>query len=422
MLSPALLLLTLAAAPAEPARLVFGGDVIPHDPVKHVARLHARGAPEEPGASTNHEGWDHVFGPLAPALRRAQLAVVNLETPVTTLAQPARGALTFNAPPGLLKGLAAAGVTAATFANNHVLDQGREGVVETRRRLDAVGLLTAGAAANRAQAWTPLVVELPGLSVGVVAMTRWLNGRSNGVDPGAPQAPLVPYPRDPASGGHAEAEVVAQVAALARQVDVVVVSIHWGVEYAPRPLEADRAFARALADAGALLIIGHHPHVLQPVEWLPREGRPPALVAWSLGNLVSNQAFADAGAPERDGLLLETDLARGPSGAVEVVRVGAVPTATENRLGAGRHRNVQPVLLDEEFTAMLERLDELYYRHDAAALREQTQLEARLEVARARRARIRALLPPAPPTWAPSSAARVGLDTAPRAHPPTLSQ
>jgi poly-gamma-glutamate capsule biosynthesis protein CapA/YwtB (metallophosphatase superfamily) len=174
---PLLLSLFCAQAPSSArVSLVFGGDVIPHDPVKFVARMHDR--LDAAGLSTNHGGWDHVFGPLAPIFKRHDVAVINLETPIVTLAKPEAGEMLFSAPPQMLMGLKQAGVTVATFANNHCLDQHREGIITTREYVQQAGLLTAGAAATEAEAWTPLLLERRGVKIALLAVTRWLNGSS----------------------------------------------------------------------------------------------------------------------------------------------------------------------------------------------------------------------------------------------------
>ncbi|MEW6435396.1 MAG: CapA family protein [Myxococcota bacterium] len=389
-MTPLLVLTLLSQSPAR-VTVVFGGDVIPHDPVKAVAQRHALAG--EAG-SLNNDGWDHVFGPLAPVFRRNDLAVVNLETPIVTVKRPEKGDMIFHGPPAMLAALAKAGVDVATFANNHCLDQHREGIVATRAYLRAAGLQSAGADVDEATAWTPLVVEKNGVTLGVLAVGRFLNGFNNTKDPAQPHVPIVPYPKDPFVGGHTVEQLVETVRARAAEVDGLIVFIHWGDEYKTAPRADDRALAQALLDAGALAVVGHHPHVLQPVEWLTRADGTKGLVAFSLGNLVSNQDFGDEKGLKRDGLLLELEVTRpAPGQRAQVTALNGVAVFTQNRLGKAKQRNVQPLLLDDEVTAMRDRLSELEGRVDAAAKKERKALEKRLAVATLRQARIRA-------TWA----------------------
>jgi poly-gamma-glutamate capsule biosynthesis protein CapA/YwtB (metallophosphatase superfamily) len=383
-----LLFVTLAAAKGEGrVTLVFGGDVIPHEPVKVVAQRHARYAGD--GTPLNHDGWGHVFGPLSPVFGAYDVAVVNLETPVTTRTQREVKEMVFNAPPPLLRGLRAAGVDVAAFANNHCFDMQPEGVVSTRELLAEAGLETAGAGRTEVEAWRPLVIERNGVTVALVAVTRWLNGFHNAPGPDTPHVPVVPYREQPIRGGRSVEAFLAHVREVSARVDALIVFIHWGSEYVQAPGPADRELAAGLLEAGALAVIGHHPHVLQPLA-VPRlpDGRL-GLVAYSLGNLVSNQDYDDPDGLKRDGLLLGLELTRPAGGRVVITRVTPIAIGTENRLGRAR-RNVQAVLLDDELAAVRERLIALDGRAGAAA--ERRALASRLVTLEQRRRRIDAMV------------------------------
>ena len=383
-LATALLLLSLQASPGSgKVTLVFGGDVIPHEPVKKVALKHARFSSD--GTPLNDHGWGHIFGPLAPVFRASDFAVVNLETPVTRLQQKEVKEMLFNAPPALLSGLKSAGVDVATFANNHSLDMHPEGITSTRQLLEETGLLTAGAGRTEAEAWSPLILEKNGLRIALIAVSRWLNKFPNKGGPLDPHVPVVPYLEEPIRGGRSFDEFFAHVRATAARVDAVIVIIHWGAEYVHEPMSYDKELARGVLEAGAMAIIGHHPHVLQPVT-TPRlpDGRM-GLVAYSLGNLVSNQDYDKVDGTKRDGLLLEVELTRPVTGPVILTRVTPVGIGTENRTGTTK-RNVQPVVLDEEVAAVKERLERLTFRDDAKA--ERRALEARLSVLETRQRRV----------------------------------
>lgn len=380
---PAFLALTVLAQPTGRMTLVFGGDVIPHEPIKAVAA--ARAVKGEDG---NNEGWDHVLGPLSPAFTRADFAIVNLETPIVTLKKPERGDLVFSGPPALLRSLKKVGVDVATFANNHCLDQHREGIVSTREHLKEAGLLSAGADVNADAAWTPLVLEKNGLRVGILTFTRFLNGFNNKKDVTLPHVPVLNYPYEPIVGSKTFDEVYELIRARAAEVDALIVFVHWGAEYRFEPAPEDRKLARAMLDAGAFAIVGHHPHVLQPVELVERSAGGRGLVAFSLGNLLSNQDAADANGPRRDGLLLELELVR-EDGVVRLAGATPIPIGTENTPGSGKKRNVQAMLVDEQLAAIEDRLVELAGRREPAAKKERLTLEWRRKVALSRRARIK---------------------------------
>jgi poly-gamma-glutamate synthesis protein (capsule biosynthesis protein) len=169
-------------------------------------------------------------------------------------------------------------------------------------------------------------------------------------------------------------EIVREAAAGA---DAVIVSLHWGDEYAPQPRAEDVALARALADAGALVVIGHHPHVLQPIELYRRADGSTAVIAYSLGNFVSNQSrlYVHGVTPEkvaatRDGALLRVSLARRDYGRgvvrTEVDGADCLPLWTENdtveidrRREPTRRPAIRVVAVDRALAAVREELARL---------------------------------------------------------------
>jgi putative cell wall-binding protein len=209
--------------------------------------------------------------PIAPILRAADLAVVNLETAVGVTGSPEPGKqFTFRAPPELLPALRAAGVDVVSLANNHALDYGRGAMTETIQRARTAGLAPVGAGGSAAEAYAPAVLPVGRRTVAVVGLSRVL-------PPG--------WAAGPSSAGLASAYDVAAaeraVRAAAAQGDLVVVAIHWGVELAECPNAVQHDLARRLTAAGADVVAGHHPHILQGVQ---RIGG--SLVHHSLGNFV----------------------------------------------------------------------------------------------------------------------------------------
>ncbi|HZY02200.1 MAG TPA: CapA family protein [Anaeromyxobacteraceae bacterium] len=354
-------------APAEQApvrtegRLTLGalGDVLMHGAVKESAALHrdSRGGDED--------GYTWLYAEVADLLSAPDLTFANLESPIAPTADRGSRSYVFNAPPAAARALRAAGVDLVSVANNHAFDQGRAGFLETLRRLDEAGLAWVGAGTPPAEAG-PRLIEVNGLRLAFLAWSRFFNDEGNTCAPTGPclRAALLDPERAPAA--------VRQAVASA---DAVVVSLHWGEEYAAQPRPDDVELARRLAEAGALVVLGHHPHVLQPLElYRCTDGRL-SVIAYSLGNFVSNQSryFVSGVTPDRagatrDGALLRVTLARRDYGRgvrrVEVAGVDFLPLWTENdaaeidaRRDPGARASIRVVSLDRALRAVRTELD-----------------------------------------------------------------
>jgi len=353
-------------APPAPAvrtlgRVTLGavGDVLMHEAVKRSAETHGQGAPDG--------GYAWLYAPVADLLAEPDVTFANLETPVAPRAGAGAAVreFFFNAPPAAVAALAHAGVDVVNVANNHLFDLGRAGFEETLAQLDAAGMPYVGAGPV-GRAAGPTLVERNGLRIALLAYAYGYNQAGNECPPGAGTC---------AVGARLDREwALADVRAAAATADAVVVSLHWGKEYASQPLEEDVAFAHRLVDAGALVVLGHHPHVLQPVELHPRPDGSCAVIAYSLGNFVSNQSRfyvhgvtplaspEQSGAP-RDGVLLRVALERRDygRGVVRVELAGAdwLPLWTENdtaeidaRREPGRRPAIRVVSIDRALAAV----------------------------------------------------------------------
>jgi poly-gamma-glutamate synthesis protein (capsule biosynthesis protein) len=207
---------------------------------------------------------------VAPLLSGADAAAVNLETPAGDAGTAQSKEFVFLAPPQLLTALKAAGVDVVTLANNHALDHGAGTMLDTVRRAREAGLVVVGAGANAAEAYAPRYVDVRGHRIAFVGLSRvvppgWAaTGSRAGV----------------ASAYDARAALGAVRTARAN-ADAVVVLIHWGVELDRCPGGELTRLADALHDAGADVVAGSHPHVLQGID-----ARADRVTAFSLGNFV----------------------------------------------------------------------------------------------------------------------------------------
>ena len=207
---------------------------------------------------------------VAATLSSDDVTVVNLETPVGAPGRPEQKTYVFLAPESLLPALETGGVEVVGIANNHGMDHGVGTMLQTLDLARRAGLGIVGGGRNRAEAYQAKFLRARGRTVAVVGLTRVL---SAGWDATATRAGL--------ASAYDEAAAVDAVRTAQAFADVVVVTIHWGVEMARCPDAHQRRLARLMVDAGADVIAGHHPHVLQGLDPGPR-----AAVAYSLGNFV----------------------------------------------------------------------------------------------------------------------------------------
>lgn len=266
-----LLIYLLLALPGEPLSppftLAFVGDV-----------MLGRGV-----AQALDGDFEAAFAAVQPWLAGADLTFANLESPLTTAPQLAAG-YDLRALPESVAALRAVGFDVVSLANNHALDAGQAGLRETVDTLHAAG---------------------------ISALLDWQAG---GLVDWSPACQLLAFD-DSVASLDLEAATEA-VAAAAEQPGIVVVSIHWGGEYQAAPGPRQQAIARVLAEAGAGIIVGHGPHVLQRVEWIGD-----TLVAYSLGNFLFDQPYpTDC----RQGTILRVTL-RGS----HIIAVQVVPTVVE---------------------------------------------------------------------------------------------
>lgn len=224
-----------------------------------------------PGAAIARLGASWPWRSVGPRLRAADVAVANLECAISVrgAAQPKQ--YVFRGRPSSLAAAGrAGGLDVVSLANNHAGDFGRTALLDTIRHARAAGIVPVGAGASERSAYAPRVVEVLGARIAFVGFSEVLpfEFRAVGRRPGTAWA----FPE----------RIRASVRAARREADAVVAMLHWGLELDRSPTARQRELAQVALDAGATVVLGHHPHVLQPV----RRPAPGRLVAFSLGNFV----------------------------------------------------------------------------------------------------------------------------------------
>lgn len=220
------------------------------------------------------------FAAVVPPLATAGLAVVNAEMAIADGGVAAQKAFLFRAAPSAAARLAAAGVDVANLGNNHSLDYGTVALLDTIGHLRAAGVAPVGAGQHATEAFAPAVASVGGLRVAVIGASR--------VFPRRDWAALDDRPG--IASAYDERRLLAAVRAARASADVVVVAVHWGQEGSPCP-DADQVrLGSALLDAGAAVVLGSHPHVLQPIVSDAR-----GVLAYSLGNFVFHRRWGVTG-------------------------------------------------------------------------------------------------------------------------------
>ena len=287
--------------PPQRMKLWFGGDVMQHMPQVEAARCGER--------------FDYrpVFAALAPRMRAADLTVVNLETTLTRHGRYT-GYPLFRSPVALADALRDAGVDVAVLANNHCCDGGAEGIRTTVAELDRCGILHTGVFADSAdyKKNNPLYLNRCGMRLAIVNYTYGTNGLK------LPQGSELVIPL------YDDETIDRQTKKAKTLADVVIVSIHWGVEDQFKPNAEQKRKAKLMADNGVDVIIGHHPHVLQPLEWIDRADGGKTLCMYSLGNFLSGMMYSR----NMVGGILGFDLCKAANG-VSVDNVSFIPTVSQ---------------------------------------------------------------------------------------------
>lgn len=228
------------------------------------------------GKMIETHGADYPWRHVSHILNKYDLALINLETSVGTRGNAmADKEYTFQSKPETLEGIVSGGIDGVSIANNHILDYGREGFMETLKNLEKMGIPYAGGGRKKQEALKPAIWEINGMQIGLLAFSRVIPDMSwYATDQRAGIASAYDYYLD---------SVCKTISETRKEVDFLIVSLHWGKELQNYPEEKDINAAKRLIDNGADLIMGHHPHVLQGIELY--KNKP---IVYSLGNFVFN--------------------------------------------------------------------------------------------------------------------------------------
>ena len=251
------LLLSVSAYSTDTLNIIFTGDILLDRGVRRVI---------------NHHGVDHLFSDgIDSVFRSAQIVVGNLECPATKIESPVFKQYIFRSEPEWLDTLRQHGITHLNLANNHSIDQGREGLLDTKQNIEEAGMVPIGAGASMQEAAGPVLLASSPRKVWLVPSLRLaLENYSYLTDkPCVSQEPM---------------DSLMQRVFQLRKADstaVIIVSLHWGGEHTSKPVPRQRMEAHQLILAGADALICHHTHTLQTIETF--RGKP---IYYSIGNFI----------------------------------------------------------------------------------------------------------------------------------------
>ncbi len=204
----------------------------------------------------NQTSYEYPWGDLLPLLQQTDLNLINLETTLTRSKKKVPKLFNYKATPGKVKTLQAARIDVVNLANNHIRDFNDEGLLETVATLDATGIKHVGAGKNISAAKQPVIITKKGIKVGIIGYTdnepSWLATEDK---PGANYFSI----------GDIET-VKNDIKNLRNQVDLLILSIHWGPNMRERPTQEFINFAHEIIDAGVDIIHGHSAHIFQGIE------------------------------------------------------------------------------------------------------------------------------------------------------------
>lgn len=298
-------------------RVVAAGDNIAHDSVVQTARTDAAGGKEY--------DFSKIYGGIADLIAGADIAFANQEAPVGGKELGISGYPNFNAPREMVDALIEVGFDVFNIANNHMLDKGEVGYVNTIAYFNSLPVTMIGGYTKRDYDRIRIVEE-QGVKIAFLSYTTLINnGHKN--DLPADSQYIIPY---------ASVEDITRQVGLAKaQADAVIVSIHWGKENEFGVTSEQEKYAKLCADLGVDVVLGHHSHVVGKVEYVTGESGNETLVAYSLGNLCSTMLYGK----NMVGEILSFDVVKKENGSVAVENVLVDPVISHYKTDTSKKDN-----------------------------------------------------------------------------------
>lgn len=249
------------------------GDILVHTNVYKYASQLAQGTDAE-------YDFKPMFANIKDVISSADLAYVNQETPSAGKDRGYSGYPMFNTPDEIADAVLETGFDIVNIANNHMLDKGESGLKRNIDFWNSKGITLLGGFKNMEDYNNIRLIEKDGVKIALLSYTYGTNGLA------LPKSSELVIPYENAD------EISRQTKEARELADIVIVSMHWGHEDHFKPSDNQKNLAKMMAENGVDVILGMHPHVLQPIEWLDRPDGKQTLCVYSLGNLISTMMYS----------------------------------------------------------------------------------------------------------------------------------
>jgi poly-gamma-glutamate synthesis protein (capsule biosynthesis protein) len=245
--------------------IVFVGDIMLDRGVEYVIE--------------QHNNWKWPFLKIADFLKSADITFGNLESVISDKGTKVGSIYSFRADPRSIEGLTFAGFDVLSLATNHSFDYGSKALIDTLVRLKLANIDSVGADLNKQSTFSPLVKEVKGVKIGFLAYTNLGSSgwKASDANPGIAWISEDDF-----------LKIQQDIKDAKEIVDILVVSLHAGTEYEPESNQFQKDFSKMAIEAGADLLIGHHPHVVEPYEEYEN-----GWIFYSLGNFIFDQSFSE---------------------------------------------------------------------------------------------------------------------------------
>jgi len=312
-------------------RIAAAGDIMFHDTQLESA------LDEESGAYD----FNPFFEDVQSIFSEADLAMANFETTTAGSAREYTGYPIFNSPDETIDAVKNAGIDVLTHANNHSLDTGSDGLKRTAKMIREKGLSSAGSYVEKPDSRV-LIEDVKGIKVAILAYTESTNGLGSEYPDEELNAMLNLMRKDIISEDIQEAKD--------EDADIIIASMHWGIEYDDDPNETQIDFAQFMAEEGVDIILGSHPHVIQKSELIETDDQQ-TFVIYSMGNFISNQRQETLD-DERteDGIIVNIDIQKNDeTGETNIKNIDYVPTWVYRNKEDGDSKYTYRILPIENF-------------------------------------------------------------------------